>query len=75
MKTQHEILHLLKANRRKIKSFGVRELGVFGSVARAEQTETSGLTFWSISNTIPSTLIWISFSFSKTYLNPKSILS
>lgn len=41
MQTQREILHLLEKNRDKIKTFGVRELGVFGSVARDEQTEAS----------------------------------
>ena len=41
MKTRQEILHLLNANREKIKSFGVKEIGVFGSVARGEETEKS----------------------------------
>ena len=41
MKTRQEILHLLEANREKIKSFGVKEIGVFGSVARGEETEKS----------------------------------
>lgn len=41
MKTQIEILNLLKENRDKIKGFGVRELGVFGSVARNEHKEDS----------------------------------
>lgn len=41
MKTQREILQLLEANREKIKSFGVKEIGVFGSVARNEQKEAS----------------------------------
>lgn len=41
MKTRQEILHLLEANREKIRSFGVKEIGVFGSVARGEQTEKS----------------------------------
>ena len=41
MKTRQEILHLIEANREKIKSFGVKEIGVFGSVARGEQTEKS----------------------------------
>jgi len=41
MKTRREILHLLEKNRETIKSFGVTEIGVFGSVARDEQTEKS----------------------------------
>lgn len=32
---------MLEDNLEKIKSFGVKELGVFGSVARDEQTEKS----------------------------------
>ena len=41
MKTQREILGLLEKHRDEIKKFGVKEIGVFGSVARGEQTETS----------------------------------
>ena len=41
MKSRQEILDLLEDNREKIKTFGVRELGLFGSVARDEQTEDS----------------------------------
>ena len=41
MKTRREILRLLEENRDRIKSFGVKEIGVFGSVARGEQTEKS----------------------------------
>ena len=41
MKTRREILHLLEKNRQAIKSFGVTEIGVFGSVAREEQTDAS----------------------------------
>ncbi len=32
---------MLEINRDKIRAFGVTELGVFGSVARGEQTEAS----------------------------------
>jgi predicted nucleotidyltransferase len=39
------ILMTLEANRDTILSFGVRQLGVFGSCARGEQTETSDLDF------------------------------
>jgi predicted nucleotidyltransferase len=41
MKTQAEIFNLLKNNQDKIKSFGVKEIGVFGSIVRGEQTEKS----------------------------------
>ena len=41
MKTQHEIISLLENNRGAIRRFGVRELGIFGSFARGEQTEKS----------------------------------
>jgi uncharacterized protein len=39
------ILRTLEENRHTILSFGVRQLGVFGSCARGEQTETSDLDF------------------------------
>jgi uncharacterized protein len=41
MKTRTEIFNLLEKNRTAIKNFGVKELGIFGSVARGEQTEKS----------------------------------
>jgi predicted nucleotidyltransferase len=41
MKSRQEILRLLEANREKIKNFGVKEIGIFGSVARGEQNEKS----------------------------------
>jgi predicted nucleotidyltransferase len=41
MKTRSDIIRLLEENRSAIKSFGVTELGVFGSFARGEQTDTS----------------------------------
>lgn len=43
MKTRREILRLLEENRREIKKFGVKEIGVFGSAARGEQTEKSDI--------------------------------
>lgn len=43
MKTRREILRLLEEHRREIKKFGVREIGVFGSAARDEQTEKSDI--------------------------------
>ena len=41
MKTRREILQLLEKNRAEIKKFGVSEIGVFGSVARGEETDVS----------------------------------
>jgi predicted nucleotidyltransferase len=40
-----QILKIIEANREKIKGLGVRRLGLFGSVARSEATETSDLDF------------------------------
>lgn len=40
-----QILQIIEANREKIKSFGVRRLGLFGSAARGEATEGSDLDF------------------------------
>jgi hypothetical protein len=40
-----EILQTLEKNRTKLKSFGVRRLGLFGSAARGEATEGSDLDF------------------------------
>ncbi len=41
MKTRSDIISLIENNRDAIKGFGVRELGVFGSFARGDQTEKS----------------------------------
>jgi len=41
MGSQGDIIKILENERETIKSFGVRELGVFGSFARNEQTEKS----------------------------------
>ena len=41
MRSQTEILDLIKANRETIKSFGVKEIGLFGSVCRGDNTEQS----------------------------------
>lgn len=38
MKAQYEIIGLIEENRETIKSFGVSQIGVFGSYARGEQT-------------------------------------
>jgi len=40
-----EILTTLRANEAKIKSFGVRELSLFGSSVRGDDTPTSDLDF------------------------------
>ena len=41
MRTRSDIIGLLEQNRKTIKNFGVKELGVFGSFAREEQTAVS----------------------------------
>lgn len=41
MDTQAEIISLLRDNQDAIKSFGVKELGIFGSFARNEQRADS----------------------------------
>jgi uncharacterized protein len=43
--TREEILKKLEENGETIKGFGVRRLGIFGSYARGEQTETSDMDF------------------------------
>jgi len=40
-----QILKIIEANREKIKGFGVRRLGLFGSAVRGEATEASDLDF------------------------------
>ncbi len=40
-----EILRRLEENREAIRSYGVRRLGLFGSFARGEATESSDLDF------------------------------
>jgi hypothetical protein len=40
-----QILKIIEANREKIRGLGVRRLGLFGSAARSEATETSDLDF------------------------------
>ena|SRR5271157_3758076 len=40
-----QILKIIEANREKIKDFGVRRLGLFGSAARGEATDSSDLDF------------------------------
>lgn len=41
MMTREEILELLKASLPKLRKCGVREIGLFGSIARNEQNEKS----------------------------------
>ncbi|MGD9562717.1 MAG: nucleotidyltransferase family protein [Pyrinomonadaceae bacterium] len=41
MESRSDIFRLLESNADRIKSFGVKKLGVFGSVARNEQTDKS----------------------------------
>jgi hypothetical protein len=42
MKTQEEIIEILAAHKIKLKKrFGIKEIGIFGSYARGEQTEKS----------------------------------
>ncbi len=43
--TSDEILKKLEENRKIIKGFGVRQLGIFGSYARGEQSEASDIDF------------------------------
>ncbi len=40
-----QILRLLEENRERIRGFGVRRIGLFGSYARNEATESSDLDF------------------------------
>jgi predicted nucleotidyltransferase len=41
MKSRQEIFRLLESNRSRIRSFGVKEIGVFGSMARGNETPES----------------------------------
>ena len=41
MESRSDILRLIEVNREKIRGFGVKKLGIFGSVARDEQNENS----------------------------------
>jgi uncharacterized protein len=43
--SRDKILKKLEENRETIRGFGVRRLGIFGSYARCEQTETSDMDF------------------------------
>jgi len=43
MQTKHAVIETLRANEAAIRSFGVRRLGIFGSVARDEHNEQSDI--------------------------------
>ena len=43
--TEQKILDLLQANEAHIKAFGVRSLGLFGSFAHGDNTDSSDLDF------------------------------
>ena len=43
--TEQKILGLLEANKSRIKDFGVTSLGLFGSFAHGDNTESSDLDF------------------------------
>ena len=45
MKSSNEVLDFLEENRDKVESFGVESLGVFGSVSRGDQSESSDIDF------------------------------
>jgi predicted nucleotidyltransferase len=45
MLTKQEIFKTIQDNKELIKSFGVIEIGLFGSYVRNEQTETSDIDF------------------------------
>ena len=46
IKNKTELFNLILLNSDKIKSYGVKELGVFGSFARNEATEKSDVDFF-----------------------------
>jgi uncharacterized protein len=43
MRTRLQTLQILEDNLERIKAFGVKQLGIFGSVARDEETEKSDI--------------------------------
>jgi predicted nucleotidyltransferase len=43
MKTKNVVIETLRANEATIRSYGVRRLGIFGSVARDEHSEQSDI--------------------------------
>jgi len=73
MRTRSDIIGLLEQNRKTIKNFGVKELGVFGSFAREEQTAVSDVDVLVELEQRLSTSIWTFFSFLKICLEARSI--
>lgn len=45
VRTREQVLERLKENREALRRFGVKSLGLFGSVARGESTASSDLDF------------------------------
>ena len=45
MTKQQEVIDILKQNRKQMKSFGVKRLGLFGSFARGDAGASSDLDF------------------------------
>lgn len=45
IRDSQQILKIIEENRETIRGFGVRRLGLFGSVVRGEATDTSDLDF------------------------------
>lgn len=45
MRSREQVLKILEANRQTLRAYGVRSLGLFGSVARGGGTVTSDLDF------------------------------
>ena len=43
MKTKHAVIEILRANEASLRSYGVRRLGIFGSVARGEHDSESDI--------------------------------
>ena len=43
--TREEVLKKLRENQNKIRSFGVKRIGVFGSAARGDANEKSDIDF------------------------------
>lgn len=43
MRTRLQTIQILEDNLERIKAFGVKQLGIFGSVARGEETEKSDI--------------------------------
>lgn len=44
--TADSILEFLRQHREKLREFGVKKIGLFGSYARGEQRPNSDMDFW-----------------------------